>query len=200
MRRLIFLSLLLLAACEGAKQDMYDQPRYKPMAASSLFNSGSSAQPPPSGAVARARGPFADSSGGRKGAAAVAQDDAANASPRQPYPLTLALLQRGQNRYTVYCVPCHSPLGDGDGLVVRRGFPSPPSFHTERLRGAADRHLYEVISHGYGVMYPFADRIAPPDRWAIVAYLRALQLSQSVAEDQLPTATRARLQNGGGQP
>ncbi|HET7401270.1 MAG TPA: cytochrome c, partial [Usitatibacter sp.] len=95
-----------------------------------------------------------------------------------PYPVTLALLQRGQERYGIYCVPCHSPLGDGDGMVARRGFPHPPSYHIDRLRRAPDRHFYDVITNGYGVMYAYGDRVAPPDRWAIVAYIRALQRSQ----------------------
>jgi len=99
--------------------------------------------------------------------------------PATAPPLTLALLQRGQQRYRIYCTPCHSELGDGRGMVVQRGFPAPPSYHIDRLRQAPVQHFYDVISQGYGAMYPFADRLSPPDRWAIAAYIRALQRSQN---------------------
>ena len=95
-------------------------------------------------------------------------------------PLTLALLQRGQARFRIYCTPCHSELGDGDGMVVQRGFPHPPSYHSAALIAAPTQHFYDVITHGFGVMYSFADRVQPSDRWAIAAYIRALQLSQAV--------------------
>jgi mono/diheme cytochrome c family protein len=100
-------------------------------------------------------------------------------------PITLPFVARGRNRYDVYCAPCHSRTGDGDGMIVRRGFPAPPSYHTERLRNAPDSHFFQVISNGYGVMYPYADRITPEDRWAIVAYIRALQLSQHAPATEL---------------
>lgn len=184
---------LLLAGCERARQDMYDQPRYKTFAASPMFEDGASARPLPAGAVPHARGDFADSSGGRAGARAVLDDLQAEAAPRNPYPVDLQLLRRGQQRFTIYCTPCHSPAGDGDGLVVRRGFPAPPSYHIDRLRAATDRHLYDVITHGYGIMYPYADRVEPADRWAIVAYIRALQLSQHAPVAGLPPGLRAQL-------
>jgi mono/diheme cytochrome c family protein len=100
-----------------------------------------------------------------------------DAAPKPP-PLTLALIQRGQQRYRIDCTPCHSELGDGHGMVVQRGFPAPPSYHIDRLRQAPTQHFYDVITHGYGAMYFFAGRVAPADRWAIAAYIRALQLSQ----------------------
>lgn len=105
---------------------------------------------------------------------AMPTHEAAETAP----PLTPALLQRGQQRYRIYCTPCHSELGDGNGMVVQRGFPHPPSYHSERLRQVATQHFYDVITHGYGAMYSFAGRVAPEDRWAIAAYIRALQLSQ----------------------
>jgi mono/diheme cytochrome c family protein len=115
---------------------------------------------------------------------------------RNPLPITLALLARGRERYDIFCAPCHSPAGDGDGMVARRGFPAPPSYHIERLRRVPDSHLYEVITQGYGVMYPYADRLSPEDRWAIAAYVRALQLSQSAPVGSLDVEDLARL-NGG---
>jgi mono/diheme cytochrome c family protein len=90
-------------------------------------------------------------------------------------PLTLALIERGQERYRIYCAPCHSELGDGHGMIVERGFPPPPSFDIDRLRKAPPQYFYDVITHGHGVMYSFADRVDPDDRWAMAAYIRALQ-------------------------
>jgi mono/diheme cytochrome c family protein len=104
----------------------------------------------------------------------VAWGDAALKAP----PLTLALLQRGQQRFRIDCTPCHSELGDGNGMVVQRGFPPPPSYHIDRLRQEPTQHFYDVMTNGYGAMYSFAGRVSPQDRWAIAAYIRALQLSQ----------------------
>jgi mono/diheme cytochrome c family protein len=104
-------------------------------------------------------------------------------------PVTLALLERGQERFRIYCTPCHSELGDGNGMIVQRGFPPPPSYHIARLREAPVQHFYDVITNGHGAMYSFANRVQPRDRWAIAAYIRALQRSQhatvaDVAPDQ----------------
>lgn len=101
-------------------------------------------------------------------------------APVAPPPLTLALLQRGQQRFRIDCTPCHGELGNGDGMIVQRGFSPPPSYHSARLREAPTQHFYDVITHGYGAMYSFAGRVAPRDRWAIAAYIRALQHSQDV--------------------
>jgi len=120
----------------------------------------------------------AGTSSGRAGANDEQRRIEAEDATAIPYPVTLALLARGQERYEIYCVPCHSPLGDGAGMIARRGFPHPPSFHIDRLRRAPDRHIYDVMTNGYGVMYAYADRVSPQDRWAIVAYIRALQRSQ----------------------
>ncbi len=101
----------------------------------------------------------------------------------KPPPLTLTLLQRGQQRFRINCTPCHSELGDGNGMVVQRGFPSPPSYHIDRLRLTPTQHFYDVMTNGYGAMYSFAGRVSPQDRWAIAAYIRALQLSQHPPAD-----------------
>lgn len=111
------------------------------------------------------------------------------AKPVQAAPVTLALIERGQERFRIYCTPCHSELGDGHGMVVQRGFPPPPSYHIARLRDAPVEHFYDVITNGHGAMYSFANRVQPADRWAIAAYVRALQRSQNasladVAPDQ----------------
>ncbi|HEX8989786.1 MAG TPA: cytochrome c [Rhodocyclaceae bacterium] len=189
------LACLAAAGCERAMHNMYDQPRYKAYAGSPLFADGSSARTPPPGTLAAARGPFAGTTSGRLGGEDADRDEAALAAPAMPYPVTRELLARGQERFGIYCVPCHSPAGDGDGLVARRGFPHPPSYHIDRLRNAPDRHLFEVIGGGYGVMPSYGDVVAPPDRWAIVAYIRALQLSQWARADALPGDARQRLQH-----
>lgn len=196
MRAIIPTLLLftMLAGCEKAKQDMYDQPKYKPMAASPLFDDGTSARPLPEGTVPHASGTFAGTSSGRFGEDVVQNDEIATHAQANPYPVTMQLLKRGQERYTIYCLPCHSPLGDGDGWITRRGFPHPPSYHDARLRSVPDRHIFDVITNGYGIMYSYADRVEPPDRWAIVAYIRALQLSQHARTANLPQDMQAQLE------
>lgn len=115
-------------------------------------------------------------------------------SPPTPPPLTLALLERGQERFRIYCTPCHSELGDGNGMIVQRGFPHPPSYYSDALRNAPSQHFYDVITHGYGVMFPYAERVQPADRWAIVAYIRALQASASATAAEVPADQRSALQ------
>lgn len=184
---------LCLVACERSRQDMYDQPRYKPYAESGLFSNKMASRLPPADSVAFAAGPHAGPSSARLGRDTVDQMDLARSAPANPYPITAALLARGRERFDIYCVPCHSPLGDGDGRVVQRGFPAPPSYHIDRLRQAPDRHFFDVMTNGYGIMLPYADRLDPEERWAVVAYIRALQLARHATVAQLPPATRARL-------
>ncbi|MBS7456396.1 c-type cytochrome [Coralloluteibacterium stylophorae] len=202
--------LLVLAGCENAMQDMYDQPHLEEGEATTLFPDGRVLQAPPPGAVARAAGVRADSSGGRLGVADAGADAGppgrsgrappwGHGEPEQPLPampglpLTRAVLERGRDRYRINCEPCHGALGDGDGTLPRRGFPPPPSFHEARLRAAPDAHLYAVITHGYGVMYPYGDRVVPADRTAIVQWIRTLQLSQHFPAAALAPGERHRL-------
>lgn len=110
--------------------------------------------------------------------------------PLSAPPLTLALLERGQERYRIFCAACHSELGDGHGMIVQRGFQPPPSYHIQRLRDAPPVHFYDVITDGYGAMYSFAARVPPADRWAITAYIRALQRSQNATVADLPAGPR----------
>jgi mono/diheme cytochrome c family protein len=184
------LVLLALTGCERARQDMYDQPRGKAYGPDASFSDGRADRTPPAGIVARTRGDLAGSSSGRRGDAAVLQAQRADDAATQPYPVDMALLRQGRERYDIYCLPCHSPVGDGDGRVVQRGFPPPPSYHIDRLRNAPDRYLYEVIRDGFGQMRPYRDRLTPDERWAVVAYVRALQLSQHAQVDALPAAVR----------
>ena len=190
----LLLALALLAGCEKMMRDMYDQPRYKPMSASPLFPDGTSARAPVPGTLAAASGVLAGTSSGRVGAAQEALRAKLEKAEAMPFPVTMQLLRRGQERFDIYCSPCHSIVGDGDGMVARRGFPHPPSYHIERLRRAPDRHFYDVMTHGYGIMFSYANRLAPEDRWAIVAYVRALQLSQGATLADVPPDVRARLE------
>jgi mono/diheme cytochrome c family protein len=156
---------LLLASCGDFS--MEDQKKYEPYEQVELFPDGSANQHPVPGTVYR--GELAD---------------LAPLSERPP--LTRALLEHGQERYDINCSPCHGRDGYGHGIVVERGFPAPPSYHTERLRAASARHFMDVIQNGYGIMYSYAARVPPADRWAIVAYIRALQLSQHATVASLP--------------
>ena len=179
MRLALALALvLLLGGCEKVMRNMYDQPRYKPMRSSTLFPDGTSARSPVPGTVPAASGVLAGTSSGRVGGEEAQRLAALDQAQQMPLPITMQLLQRGRERFDIYCSPCHSVVGDGDGMVARRGFPHPPSYHTDRLRNAPDRHFYDVMTNGYGVMYSYANRLDPEERWAIVAYIRALQLSQ----------------------
>jgi mono/diheme cytochrome c family protein len=169
-----FLALVLVLAAAGCKQDMADMPRYDPLEKSGQFADGASARPPVAGTVAR-------------------DDDLSPVPDKMPYPVTMALLERGQQRFDIFCAPCHGRTGDGDGMVVRRGFPAPPSYHQEALRKAPDRHFYDVITDGYGAMYSYAARVPPSDRWAIVAYIRALQYSRYAPAAALPQKLHEKL-------
>lgn len=164
-----------LAGCERVMRDMYDQPKLKTNATSPLFADGEASRPPPPGAVARATGEAAANASGRRGGAAVAALDAAERANALPASVEAAFLARGRERYAIHCTPCHGALGDGDGYIVRRGFPAPPSFALARLRAAPDRELFDVIGHGRGAMFGFAERVDANDRWAIVAHVRHLQ-------------------------
>ncbi|MEP6502391.1 MAG: cytochrome c [Betaproteobacteria bacterium] len=194
MRRLALMvvAACTLAGCERTMKNMYVQPRLGPDAASPLWADGKGSRPPPPGSVPVAVGDLAKTSSGRHGRDELDARDTADAASAPP-DIDLALLQRGQARYDIYCAPCHSIVGDGDGMVVRRGFPRPPTFHQARLRDAPDRHLFDVITQGYGVMVAYADRVTPQDRWAIVAYIRALQLSQDARVEAVPVDLQAGL-------
>lgn len=157
MRVLVPAALLLLAACHQ-NLSMSDQHKGDEWERSDLFRNGRVVQEPPPGAVAR-------------------EADMRDLSAQRP-PMSLALVKRGQERFNIFCSACHGYAGDGDGMVVQRGFPHPPSFHEPRLIAAPDAHFVDVITNGHGVMYSYADRVPVADRWAITAYIRALQKSR----------------------
>ena len=185
-----------LSGCERIGRNMYDQPRFKPYQPTPLFPDGTSARPQVSGTVAHAAGVLAETSSGRTGAAEAVRQAALENAQALPAPVTIGALERGRERFDIYCAPCHGPAGDGDGFVARRGYPHPPSFHSDRLRRAPDRHFYDVMSTGYGAMYPYSDRLTPADRWAVVAYIRALQLSQHMPAELLDATDLSKLERG----
>ena len=172
----------------GCRQDMHDQPRYKPLGASSFFADGRASRLQVEGTVAR--GQLREDElyyTGRTG-----NDPAAVL----PFPATREVLERGHERYGIYCTPCHGLLGDGEGMIVQRGFRHPPSFHIDRLREAPVGYYFDVMTKGFGAMASYASRIPPADRWAIAAYVRALQLSQNAKLADAPASEQKRLMEG----
>jgi Cytochrome C oxidase, cbb3-type, subunit III len=186
------LVLVPLAGCGG---ELYNQPKYKPYAASDFFDDGMSARPLVAGTVPRGdpreRGQASEE-------LFTTGKTAGKLATELPFPLDRAVLVRGQERYRIFCTPCHSELGDGQGMVVRRGFNPPPSYHKDELRKEPIGHFFDVMTRGYGTMYSYASRIPPRDRWAIAAYVRALQLSQHAVAADLPSEDRTQLE--GAQP
>ena len=176
------LCALLLVGC---RQKMANQARYDPLEPSDFFADGMAARPRVEGTVARGEmtaNPFFDTG---KVNGQVADGF--------PMPVTIELVNRGQDRFNIYCAQCHGRVGDGNGMIPSRGYRRPPSFHTETLRAAASGHLYDVMTNGFGAMPPYAKMIPPQDRWAIVAYIRALQLSQNATVADVPVEDRGKL-------
>lgn len=190
----LFISGLLLAlvtaGCDVVPLHMRDQPRYDPLEPSTLFEDGLASRHLPANTVPR--GEWGEMMldeeffTGKNGDEFVAEI---------PLEVTREVLLRGQERYNIYCSPCHSRVGDGQGIIVQRGFLQPSSFHTQRLREQPAGYFYDVITNGFGAMYSYAARVHPEDRWAIVAYIRALQFSQNVPLDSLPEAARQEIES-----
>lgn len=184
------LALVLLAACGLAgcdntlRQDMANQPRVNPLAPSNFFADGRSERPAIENTVAR---------GSVENDALFVPKD----SNAFPLPLTKELLQRGQERYNIFCTPCHGIQGDGQGMVAMRGMKHPPSYHQERLRAEPNGYIYDVVTNGFGAMYGYSSQIPPRDRWAIIAYMRALQLSRNAPVGELPADLKEKLMAGG---
>lgn len=187
----ILLLAVLVAGCSSRWQLMADQPRKEPLAPSSVFPDGTSAQPPQPSTVPRG----------------YLQDDVEFETGKTaqgtlvttfPFPITLTDLQRGQERYNIYCAVCHGRTGNGAGIIVARGFSGPPTFHSDQLRSAPVGHFFDVITNGYGDMPDYQAKIPPRDRWLIIAYVRALQFSENAPVSTVPTAIRGQLESGGG--
>lgn len=178
---------LLALGCD--RNDMHDEARLRPLEASAFFADGMSARPIPEGTVARGQLRADDALyTGR-----TADGQYANA---YPFPITIRDLKRGQERYNIYCLPCHAMTGDGDGMIVRRGFTPPRSFHIPRLREAPPGYFVWVIDNGFGAMFSYSDRVAPEDRWRIAAYIKTLQLSQNAELATLPPELRQQAMKG----
>jgi mono/diheme cytochrome c family protein len=179
---LIVLSALALAAC---RQDMHDTPRYEPLEASTFFGDGRASRLPVANTVARGQ---------------LNQDSLlyegkidGQLADQFPMPVTAEVMARGQERFNVFCSPCHGRTGQGNGMVVQRGFRAPPSYHEDRLRNAPVGYFFDVMTHGFGAMQDYSAQVPVADRWAIAAYIRALQYSQHATIDDVPADRRASL-------
>jgi mono/diheme cytochrome c family protein len=211
--------LLALALClltTGCQQKMARQPAYRPLQESDFFADNRAARPLVAGTIARGhlqsdtqfftgrRSPYGAEahavavvgSGSPFGTAATALVQGQFVDTF-PLPVTEEVLQRGRERFTIFCTPCHDRLGTGNGKIVQRGFTKPPSYHELRLRQAPAGYFFDVITHGHGAMPDYASQVPPRDRWAIVGYIRALQLSQHATLQDVPEEERKRLSEGG---
>lgn len=180
--------MALLAGCAilagACRQDMHDQPKYKPLRPSSFFEDGRASRPMVAGTVARGE---LNENVTYSGKAAGADID------YFPIPIDKETIERGHERFDIYCSPCHGRIGNGLGMIVRRGLKQPPSYHIDRLRVAPVGHFYDVITNGYGAMLNYSAQIQPRDRWAIIAYIRALQYSQNAPVADLSAAQKSDL-------
>jgi mono/diheme cytochrome c family protein len=184
MSKVISTALLLAALC-GCRQEMYDQAKYKPLGESNFFADKRASRPLPEGTVAR---------GWLRADQKLAQGkEGHRLVDVLPVPLTRELLARGRERFNIYCSPCHDRTGGGRGMVVRRGYQPPPSLHIERLRDAPVGHFFDVMTNGLGAMPDYASQIELSDRWAIAAYVKALQLSQNAPVSDVPPQMRSDL-------
>lgn len=177
------LCLTFVGGCDYLRQDMANQPKNRPLSPSDFFEDGRSERPPVENTVAR--GAMADDY------LFVPKD-----SNNFPLPVNLELLERGEVRYKIFCSPCHGLQGDGNGLVAIRGMKQPPTYHQDRLRQAPNGYFYDNMTNGFGQMLGYASQIPPRDRWAIIAYIRALQLSRNAKVADLPAELREKLQAG----
>jgi cytochrome c553 len=180
------LLILLAVAAAGCRRDMFHQPSSKPLASSDFFQDNHMASRPLLQNTV-ARGHLDENTVLYTGKIGTNLVDAF------PFPITETVLERGRERYDIYCAPCHGRTGEGNGMVVQRGFPAPPSYHIDRLRKAPVGYFFDVITRGYGVMYSYAERVQPNDRWAIAAYIRALQRSENATLAEVPPTERGAL-------
>jgi mono/diheme cytochrome c family protein len=175
--------LVFTSGCQYLRQDMADQPKNRPLSRSDFFPDGRSERPLVENTVAHG---------------AIAND--ALFVPKEsnvfPLPVDQELLQRGEERYAIFCTPCHGLQGDGNGMVAMRGMKPPPSYHQDRLRNVTNGYIYDVVTNGFGAMYGYSAQIPPRDRWAIIAYVRALQLSRNARAADLPADLRLKLDQG----
>jgi cytochrome c553 len=182
--KMIF-ALVILCTLTACRRDMFHQPKSNALRESDFFPDGMASRPIPPHTVTR--GDLQNDEAFYTGMIGT------NPVMTFPFPITREILERGRQRFTISCVPCHGETGEGNGIVVQRGFPAPPSYHIERLRNAPAGHFFDVMTRGYGVMFSLASRIPPEDRWDIAAYIRALQFSEHATLAEMPTNEIARL-------
>ncbi len=193
---LVLAQCAMLLACAGCGLDMADQPKLEPLEASDFFADGQASRPLVPGTVARGhlrvdKAFFEGKIDGKPIETFPQQAVAVRLGLKGDDPqVLLQILDRGQQRFNIFCAPCHDRTGHGQGMVVQRGFPAPPSYHSDRLRKAPIGHFFDVATNGFGRMPDYADQIPTADRWAIVAYVRALQLSQHAEVSELPSTDR----------
>jgi mono/diheme cytochrome c family protein len=181
-----WLIVAALALCAGCHRDMRDEPRYEPLEATDFFANGMASRPLVEGTIAR--GQLHEDEAfysGKEGSEFVS---------KIPLDVDRALLERGQERFNIYCAVCHARTGEGNGMIVQRGFRKPPSYHIERLQNAPDGHFFDVMTNGFGAMPSYRIQIPPRDRWAIVAYVRVLQMSRHAKLEDVPAEERAKLE------
>lgn len=181
-----WLVLAALAICAGCHRDMRDQPRYEPLEAIDFFANGMASRPLVEGTIARGQL--------HEDEAFYTGKEAGEFVTKIPLDVDRALLERGQERFNIYCAVCHARTGEGNGMIVQRGFRKPPSYHTERLQSAPDGHFFDVMTNGFGAMPSYRIQIPPRDRWAIVAYVRVLQMSRTAKLEDVPAEERAKLE------
>jgi mono/diheme cytochrome c family protein len=185
LKKLMMLTTVAIFAIAGCRQQMADQPHQRPLEPSNFFDDGMASRPAEPGTVARA------------GRAQNEQRLNSKADGKLidgfPFEVTMEVLARGQERYEIFCSPCHDRLGNGQGMIVRRGFTPARSFHDPRLRDAPAGHFFQVMTQGFGVMPSYANQLSEHDRWAVIAYIRALQLSRNARLDQLPPKDREKM-------
>jgi mono/diheme cytochrome c family protein len=181
-------AVLALLVLPGCRQDMHDQPKYQPFEESAFFKDGRASRPRVPGTVAR----------GRRDDDVLLMTGKSEGKLSEvfPAPVTRAMLERGQQRFDVYCSPCHDRVGSGRGMIVQRGYKQPTSYHEDRLRGMPPGYFFDVMTNGFGVMPSYATQVPVVDRWAIAAYIRALQLSQHATLAEVPAEEQTALLTG----
>ncbi len=171
-----------LGVLTGCRLDMQDQPRFKPLRRSDFYEDGRSSRPLVPGTVARGQL--------REDTYFYTGLNGKEAGDYLPFPATREVLERGRERYNIYCAPCHARTGEGNGMIVQRGYRRPPSYHIDRLRKAPLGHFFDVMTNGFGAMPDYAAQVQAYDRWCIAAYIRALQFSQNAPESLVPAGTQ----------
>ncbi len=185
LEKLMMLTSVAIFAIAGCRQQMADQPHQRPLEPSNFFDDGMASRPVEPGTVARA--------GKEQNGARFDSKVDGKLVDAFPFEVTMEVLGRGQDRYEIFCSPCHDRLGTGQGMIVRRGFTPARSFHDPRLRDAPAGHFFEIMTQGFGQMPSYANQLSERDRWAVIAYIRALQFSRNVRLDQLPPEDRAKM-------